>query len=488
MAKNFRHFQDGINLVPKSVSTVSIAGDLDFSFSDGRLNLFDNSSASVVVTNLSSDTLYNKTLINPQIATSHNGSGTIAYNSSGAITIPNATDTLVGKATTDTLTNKSIAAGSNTITGLTNSNLSGSAAITNANLATMAANTIKGSTAGGTPSDLTGTQATTILVNMVGDSGSGGTKGLVPAPASGDAAANKFLKADGTWALTTGSGVVSIGVINSQSKSANGAVITGTSLVEQTADASFPGLVSTGTQIFAGAKQFNGTLTTTNIGDVSSGGLNLVPLGNLTLGGGGTSRIILETSVGTSIKALGSTPAAPASGYVAIYPKSNNNIYQQNASGTEIQLTPPISEVFLMGGNGSGSTRTNVRKWTTVVVNTGTAITYVPDVGSGLGDTFTINETGTYALNAVGRYTGAVDLALTRNRVGEFTVAVNSFTGTTDGTILKFSGTAGAANDGTCQTTCRLASGDVIRFQALATDDGGTGNMHNTITITKVNN
>lgn len=40
---------------------------------------------------------------------------------------------------------------------------------------------------------------------MVGDSGSGGTKGLVPAPASGDAAAGKVLKADGTWAVPAGS-------------------------------------------------------------------------------------------------------------------------------------------------------------------------------------------------------------------------------------------------------------------------------------------
>lgn len=35
---------------------------------------------------------------------------------------------------------------------------------------------------------------------MVGDSGAGGTQGVVPAPAAGDAAAGKFLKADGTWA------------------------------------------------------------------------------------------------------------------------------------------------------------------------------------------------------------------------------------------------------------------------------------------------
>ena len=34
---------------------------------------------------------------------------------------------------------------------------------------------------------------------MVGDSGSGGKAGNAPAPAAGDAAAGKFLKADGTW-------------------------------------------------------------------------------------------------------------------------------------------------------------------------------------------------------------------------------------------------------------------------------------------------
>jgi len=50
------------------------------------------------------------------------------------------------------------------------------------------------------------TQVTADLSAMVGDSGSGGTKGLVPAPAAGDAAASKFLKADGTWATVSGGG------------------------------------------------------------------------------------------------------------------------------------------------------------------------------------------------------------------------------------------------------------------------------------------
>lgn len=39
------------------------------------------------------------------------------------------------------------------------------------------------------------------MPTMVGDSGSGGTSGAVPAPAAGDAAAGKFLSANGTFAV-----------------------------------------------------------------------------------------------------------------------------------------------------------------------------------------------------------------------------------------------------------------------------------------------
>lgn len=52
-----------------------------------------------------------------------------------------------------------------------------------------------------------GTLDSARLPVMVGDSGSGGTQGAVPAPAAGDAAAGKYLDADGTWTVpATGSG------------------------------------------------------------------------------------------------------------------------------------------------------------------------------------------------------------------------------------------------------------------------------------------
>jgi hypothetical protein len=74
-------------------------------------------------------------------------------------------------------------------------------AVDNTRLANVATQTIKGRTTASTgdPEDLTATQATAILNNFVGDSGSGGTKGLVPAPLSGDSAAGKVLAASGSW-------------------------------------------------------------------------------------------------------------------------------------------------------------------------------------------------------------------------------------------------------------------------------------------------
>jgi len=77
-----------------------------------------------VVGTSDSQTLTNKVLSGNTAVTLISGSGTLTLNTTGTITVPNATDTLVGKATTDTLTNK-------TISGNTAANLiSGSGTLT----------------------------------------------------------------------------------------------------------------------------------------------------------------------------------------------------------------------------------------------------------------------------------------------------------------------------------------------------------------------
>lgn len=70
-------------------------------------------------------------------------------------------------------------------------------------LAAIAASAFLANNTGGSaaPTGITPAQATALLAAMVGDSGAGGTKGLVPAPASGDAAAGKYLSAGGSFSV-----------------------------------------------------------------------------------------------------------------------------------------------------------------------------------------------------------------------------------------------------------------------------------------------
>lgn len=115
--------------------------------------------------------------------------------------LPDATGTVDLTSNTATLTNKTIAAGSNTISGLVNANFSGTAAITNANLATMPTLTFKGNITGGSavPVDLTVAQLTANLGLFTTS-----LQGAVPASGGGT---SNFMRADGTWAAPASSGL-----------------------------------------------------------------------------------------------------------------------------------------------------------------------------------------------------------------------------------------------------------------------------------------
>jgi hypothetical protein len=84
--------------------------------------------------------------------------------------------------------------------------------VTNPKLAPMAGGTIKANVTGApdAPQDASPEDVAALLPVVVGDTGSGGVKGLVPAPAPGDAAAGKFLDAAGGYSVPSGSGGVNI--------------------------------------------------------------------------------------------------------------------------------------------------------------------------------------------------------------------------------------------------------------------------------------
>jgi hypothetical protein len=86
--------------------------------------------------------------------------------------------------------------------------------VTNVKQGEMPALTIKGNNnafSSTTPQDLTPNDVRLMLPAFVGDIGGAGTKGLVPAPAGGDAAAGKFLSANGGWEVVASSGTPLMG-------------------------------------------------------------------------------------------------------------------------------------------------------------------------------------------------------------------------------------------------------------------------------------
>jgi hypothetical protein len=166
------------------------------------------------------------------------------------------------------------------------------------------------------------------------------------------------LSMSGTTLNATGGGVSSIGTINSQTKSADGAVITGSSLVMQTADATNPGLVSISAQTFKGDKTVDGrlnvlqdtTVTTEVCAVIAANTTNA----NLVLAPNGTGALIADIPDGTAA-------GGNARGANAVDLQTVRNAATQVASGTASVLiggeynTVSGNRSVVIGGGGSGT-------------------------------------------------------------------------------------------------------------------------------------
>lgn len=288
MAFGFFKIFSGLNIIPKTASTASVAGDLDFDSTQHKLILNNGTISSPIVTE----------------------------------------STVVGFAGITQLSGDVTAGpGSGSQVATVSVNV-----VTNAKLAQMAAHTFKGNNTGSTANalDLSATQLTAEL-NIFSST----LKGL--APLSGGGTAN-FLRADGTWAVPPGggSGVTTVGTIDSQSKSADGLVIVGTSIFAQTADSTHPGLLSNGAQSVNGSKGFLGGIVTPTITDPSTGitiqATNTNDLNIITTSSG---EMRFQASQGLLLKQIATPSQNPSSGFNKLYFKSDNNLYKLNSGGVE---------------------------------------------------------------------------------------------------------------------------------------------------------
>ena len=158
---------------------------------------------------------------------------------------------------------------------------------------------------------------------------------------------NAFIWNGSSWVTTvslSGSVVNSVGTIDSQTKSADGAVISANAIYLQTADASAPGLVSTGTQTFAGDKTFNGLITAAGGLTVSSG--QTLTLANLTNCSG------IETD-GSGVAACSTSAGVNEFTVVVAASDSVNSVvadYVADGTNDEVEIESAISDANTAGG------------------------------------------------------------------------------------------------------------------------------------------
>lgn len=130
------------------------------------------------------------------------------------------------------------------------------------------------------------------------------------------------------------------------------------------------------------------------------------------------------------------------------------------------QRTDTVSMVRLNTTNGYGSTNTKIRRFTNIVTNQGSDITYTDSAT--LGASFTINTAGVYAISYGDQFSGSASMGLSMNT----TAPASNIGNIPIAEIIHWMNTSQASYPGVVSATLFLPAGSVIRAH---TDGGSTG-------------
>jgi hypothetical protein len=147
-----------------------------------------------------------------------------------------------------------------------------------------------------------------------------------------------------------------------------------------------------------------------------------------------------------------------------------------------LDLAAPIfanSSVHLHTLNGYGSSSNKIRRWTSIITNTGSDITYADSAS--LGATFTINTDGIYSISYADEFNASSWLGLSLNS-NQLTTVIYSIT---DADALIIKNTAAANNVGVVSLVIPLSAADVIRCHTKG-DASGAASTQPRFIITRV--
>lgn len=343
----------------------------------------------------------------------------------GTLTLPTSTDTLIGRSTTDTLTNKTIAAGGNTISGLSVTNF------TSANISQWTNNS----------GYITGNQAITLS----GDLSGSGTTSINATIGAGAVTLSKManLAANSIIGNNAGSSAVPVALTSSQVK---------TLLGISTSDISGLGTIATqsASNVYITGGQLTG-LATINGATISGGSLSGTAVNGVT-----TGNIVLSTgsySDPTWVTSLSPTKVLPD--------QTGNNGKVLGTNGTTLSWVTNSSGVAWGAITGTLSSQSDLN--TALSGKLGTSLTSANIfVGNGSGVATGVSVSGDISINNTGATTigtGVVTLGKMAN------LAANSIIGNNTGS----SGTPIALTASQVKTLLSISTGDVSGLGTIAT-------------------